>query len=235
MLGLLFHRLTAIWRLAGRQLALAPLVMVLGLAAAALEGLGIGLAIPLLAIVTGASQVGGSSFTALLRNFAADLAPHTRIVVIAGVMFSLIVIKNVVSFANTALSSYVCGRAGHAIRSQLALRLLSVDYAFMRDEEPGRLLNILANESWRTTDFVNASLSLLVNACAAAILYGLLLALSWQLTLIITVALAFMLVVHGFLAKRLHSPSKLVSGENHRLMARMLDLDGVSRRIRARG
>ena len=27
----------------------------------------------------------------------------------------------------------------------------------MRDEEPGRLLNILANESWRTTDFVNAS------------------------------------------------------------------------------
>lgn len=204
----------------------------MGLAAAALEGFGIGLVIPLLAIVTGAGDVGGSGLATWLRGFAANQAPPARMLVIASVMFALIALRNVVAFANSALTSYLCGRAGHTIRSELARRLLAVDYAFMRDQDGGRLLNILANESWRASDFVNASLTFLVNASAAVILYGLLLALSWRLTLIITVALTVMLVVNAVLARRLHAPSRRVSAENNRLAARMLDVIHAAQLIR---
>jgi subfamily B ATP-binding cassette protein MsbA len=147
-------------------------------------------------------------------------------------MFALISLKNIVAFANNALTAYIYGQAGHKIRGELARRLLSVDYPFMRDQESGRLLNILSNESWRAADSVNAALAFLVNASAAVILYGYLLALSWRLTLIITVALAVMLLVHGFLAKRLQSPSRIVSVENGRLAARMLDVIHAAQLIR---
>lgn len=232
MLDFVSHRLIPIWRLAKRQLALVPLVVVLGLTAAALEGLGIGLVIPLLAVVTQSGDIGGSGLATWLRSFGADMAPAARIVIIALVMFALISLKNIVAFANTVLTAYICGQAGHKIRSELARRLLSVDYPFMRDQEPGKLLNILSNESWRAADSLNATLAFLVNASATVILYGFLLALSWRLTLIITVALAVILLVHGFLAKRLQSPSRIVSMENNRLAARMLDVIHAAQLIR---
>ncbi|MEQ1708024.1 MAG: ABC transporter ATP-binding protein [Terricaulis sp.] len=232
MMDLVTHRLFPIWRLAERQLALVPLVLLLGLTAAGLEGLGIGLVIPLLAIVTQTGDGGGSGLAPWLRSFAADVEPSGRIVIIALVMFALISLKNIVATANAALTAYICGHAGHKIRAALAQRLLGVDYPFMRDQERGRLMNILSNESWRAADAVNASLTLLVNASAALILYGLLLALSWKLALIITVALAVILVVHGFLAKRLQSPSRRVSAENGRLSARMLDVIHAAQLIR---
>jgi len=232
MLDFLAHRLLPVWRLAERQRILVPLVVILGLTAAGLEGLGIGLIIPLLAIVAEAGDVGGSGIVIWLRSFGADMAPPLRIVMIALVMFALISLRNIITFANNALTAYISGQAGHTIRSELARRLLSVDYPFVRDQEPGRLLNILSNESWRTADCVNATLAFLVNASAAVILYGFLLTLSWRLTAIITVALVVMLLVHGVLAKRLRSPSRVVSAANGGLAVRALDIVHAAQLIR---
>lgn len=224
MLDFVRHRLLPIWRLSERQMTLVPLVVVLGLLAAALEGLGIGLVIPLLAVVTGSGEIGGSGVATWLRGFAGTMESAQRIAIIAAVMFALIFLKNILAGANAALSAYICGQAGHRIRTEIARRLLNANYPYMRDQEPGALMNVFSNESWRAADAVNATLNVLVNACAAVILYGFLLALSWQLALIITVALAFMLTVHGFLAKRLRSPSRTVSAESGKLTARMLDI-----------
>ena len=232
MLDFVRHRLLPIWRLSERQLVLVPVIVVLGLTAAALEGLGIGLVIPLLAVVTGSGDIGGSGVATWLRSFAGEMEPSARIGTIALVMFALILLKNLLAAANAALSAYVCGQAGHRIRTALAQRLLTADYPFMRDQEPGALMNVLSNESWRAADAVNATLNVLVNACAALILYGFLLALSWKLALIITVALVFMLLVHGVLAKRLRAPSRLVSAESGKLSARMLDIIHAAQLIR---
>ncbi|MCC6930535.1 MAG: ABC transporter ATP-binding protein [Gemmatimonadaceae bacterium] len=226
------HRLLPIWRLSERQLALVPVVVVLGLTAAALEGLGIGLVIPLLAVVTGTQTIGGSGVATWLRNFAGTMEPSARIAIIALVMFALILLKNLLAALNAALTAHICGQAGHRIRTALAQRLLTADYPFIRDQEPGALMNVFSNESWRAADAVNATLTVLVNACAAVILYGFLLALSWRLALIITVALAFMLLVHGALAKRLRAPSRRVSAESGKLTARMLDIIHAAQLIR---
>jgi hypothetical protein len=119
MLDFLAHRLLPIWRLAERQRALVPLVVVLGLVGAAFEGLGVGLVIPLLAMVTGAAGVGGSAIVDWLHGFGADMAPPLRIVVIALAMFILIALRNAVAFANHALGSYISGQVGHRVRSEL--------------------------------------------------------------------------------------------------------------------
>lgn len=232
MLDFVRHRLLPIWRLSERQLVLVPVIVLLGLTAAALEGLGIGLVIPLLAVVTGSGDIGGSGVATWLRSFAGAMEPTARIGIIALVMFVLILLKNLLAAANAALSAYVCGQAGHRIRTALAQRLLTADYPFMRDQEPGALMNVLSNESWRAADAVNATLNILVNASAAVILYGFLLALSWKLALIITVALLFMLLVHGALAKRLRAPSRLVTAESGKLSARMLDIIHAAQLIR---
>jgi ABC-type multidrug transport system fused ATPase/permease subunit len=232
MRDFLSHRLWPILRLGERQWRLVPLVLVLGLTAAVLEGLGIGMAIPLLAIVSGSSDVGGSGVVSWLRDFGRDMAPPMRIVLVASAMFGLIALRNVVTFANTALNACISTQAGHGIRSALAQRLLSADYPFVRDQDPGRLLNILSNESWRAADCINATLTFLVNAAAALILYGCLLALSWRLTAIVTIALAAVMLLHDRLARRLQSPSRVVSAANATLAARALDVIHAAQLVR---
>jgi subfamily B ATP-binding cassette protein MsbA len=232
MLDFLAHRLFPVWRLAGRQWRLVPWVLLLGLAAAALEGLGIGLVIPLLAMLTASGDAGGPGVVGWLQGLGAQLAPSARVVAIALLMFALIALRNAVVFANLALTSYLSGQAGHRIRCELARRLLAADYPFVRDQEPGRLLNILSNESWRTADCVNSTLAFLVNASAALILYAFLLALSWRLTATITVALSIMLLVHGVLARRLRAPSRNLSAANAGLSARALDVIHAAQLIR---
>lgn len=232
MLRSLAHGLLPVWRLSERRLLRVALVLLLGLTAAALEGFGIGLIIPLLAVVTGSPEVGGSGLVAWLRDFGAGFSPAVRVVVISAAMFGLVALRNLVVFANSALSARIASEAGHRIRSELARRLLWSDYAFVREQEPGRLLNIVSNESWRTVDCVNWTLAFIVNASAALILYVFLLALSWPLTAMVSVVLLILLLVHGRLARRLQAPSRALSAANGRLSARALDVIHAAQLVR---
>ncbi len=202
-----------------------PLIVVLGLLAACFEGLGIGLVIPLLGIIMEAEGGSESSgVTKLLSGFAADLGEFDRVLVIATAIFTLILLKNVVGLANAVLSGLVYGKAGHAIRIALADRLLTVGFPFFHKQDPGRLLNVISTESWRASDAISATLSLVINACAALILYAFLLFISWQLTLTVTLALGVIQALHHILSARLKAASRAVTSKNQTLASRMLHL-----------
>lgn len=232
MLRSLIHRLHPVWRLAERRRLRAALVILLGLLAAAVEGLGIGLIIPLLALVTGSTEAGGSGLASWLRDFGSGYSATARVAVVAAAMFALIALRNLLVFANSALSASVAGQTGHRLRSELVQRLLAADYSFVRDQEPGKLLNIVSTESWRTVDCVNWTLALIVNASAALILYAFLLALSWQLTAMVTVVLAVTLLVHGLYTRRLQAPSRVVSAANGGMLARAMDVIQAAQLVR---
>lgn len=220
----------------GGQLRLLPVVTILGLCSAALEGVGIGLIIPMLGIIAGNQDPAAlSGISALFQQVGSGMDDRQRLIVIAAAAFALISLKNVLAFANTVLATFIYGKAGHSIRGALSSQLLKVGYPFLMKENPGRLLNIISNESWRASDAVQTVLAALVNGSAAIILLAFLLLLSWQMTLFVALGLVLVQLLHYVLSATLKAPSRDVTAFNGELAARMLHLVHAGRLIRIFG
>lgn len=196
----------------GRQMRLLPAVVILGLASAALEGAGIGLIIPMLGIIAGDGQANGlSGISAYFQAIGEGLGDGERLLVIAAAVLALIVLKNILAFANTLLTTFIYGKASHAIRSALSDQLLRIGYPFFMQQSPGRLLNIISNESWRASDAIQTVLSSIVHGSAAVILLAFLLLMSWQMTLFVALGLVFVQLAHAALSATLKGPSRHVT------------------------
>lgn len=219
-----------------KQLRLLPAVVVLGLLSAALEGFGIGLIIPLLNIIMGQQgQTGLAGFSAVFQHVGASLSERDRLIAISVAILGSIVLKNLFAYANTLLTTFIYGKASHSIRSALSEQLLRVGYPFFLQQSPGRLLNIISNESWRASDAIQITLGAIVNASAAIILLTFLLLLSWQMTLLVTLGLALVQVAHAMLSANLKAPSRSVASRNSQLASQMLHLVHAGRLIRIFG
>jgi subfamily B ATP-binding cassette protein MsbA len=219
-----------------KQLRLLPAVVLLGLVSAVLEGFGIGLIIPLLGIIMGqGDQTGMAGFSALFQHVGSDLSERDRLIVISAAILGSIVLKNVFAFANTLLTTFIHGKASHSIRSALSEQLLRVGYPFFLQQSPGRLLNIISNESWRASDAIQIMLAAIVNASAAIILLAFLLLLSWQMTLLVTLGLVLVQIAHALLSANLKAPSRSVASRNSDLASQMLHLVHAGRLIRIFG
>ncbi|NRP73288.1 Heterocyst differentiation ATP-binding protein HepA [Ensifer psoraleae] len=220
----------------GRQMRLLPAVVVLGLASAALEGAGIGLIIPMLGIIAGNQDAAGlNGISAAFQQVGAGLDDGQRLLAITAVVLALITLKNILAFANTLLTTFIYGKASHAIRSALSDQLLRIGYPFFLQQSPGRLLNIISNESWRASDAIQTVLAALVHGSAAVILLAFLLLLSWQMTLFVALGLVLVQLVHAALSATLKGPSREVTSFNSELAARMLHLVHAGRLIRVFG
>ncbi|CDM58992.1 ABC transporter ATP-binding protein [Rhizobium sp. T1470] len=220
----------------GRQIYLLAIVVVLGLSTAVLEGTGIGLIIPMLGIIGGEKDPSGmAGLSAVFQQVGAGLDDRARLIAIAAAILGLITVKNVLAFANAVLTNFIYGRAGHAMRSSLAGQLLTIGYSFFLQQSPGRLLNIISNESWRASDAIQTTLAAIVNASAAVILLIFLLLLSWQMTLCVALGLVVIQAIHAILSASLKGPSRNVTSFNSELASKMLHLVHAGRLIRAFG
>ena len=220
----------------GDQMRLLPAVLVLGLLSATLEGVGVGLVIPLLSIIIGRGDDHGTGgFSTILLRAGSGWDESQSLVAIAAIILMLIVLKNAFAFANTMLINFIYGKASHSIRSALSERLLRVGYPFFLHQSPGRLLNIISNESWRASDAVQTVLATIVSASAAVILLAFLLLLSWKMTLLVALGLALVQLAHATLSSSLKAPSRSLTSRNSGLASRMLHLVHAGRLIRIFG
>ena len=218
-----------------KPLRLLPLIAILGLLAASLEGLGIGLIIPLLSIMMNGGASSARGFSHVLQQMGAGLAPQSRLAAIAAVILGLILLKNIVAGANAVLSAWMYGKSSHAIRTGLAVRLTQVGYPFFGQQSPGRLLSTISTESWRASDAIGTSLIILVNGAATASLFLFLCLLSWRMTIAVGLGLIAIQMVQGLISRPLRAMSRDVTAHNSELASRMLHLVEGARLIRIFG
>jgi subfamily B ATP-binding cassette protein MsbA len=223
-------------RLVRPTLVLLPVVVLLGLLAATLEGLGIALIMPLLGAMTGSNPVsGGGRLANLFQSIGMGLDRQQRIVILALGMVALVLLKNLMVAANGVLSAWIYGRASHLMRSAIAQRLTQVGYGFFQQNAPGRLINIIATESWKASDAIGATLTMVINATAILILILFLCLLSWKMTLAVGIGLALIQAVQAALSAPLRRRSRKVTDNNGRLASLMLHLVEGARLIRVFG
>ena len=221
-------------RLIGGYLRFVPLIVLLGVVSAALEGLGIGLVMPLLNTM-GPPTAPTGGFAGLFLRFGAGLHAETRVVLIGLLIIALVLLKNLVAGGNAVLSGWVYGRTGEAIRAGLARRLTEFGFPFFTDERPGRLLNVLSNESWRASDAIATVLIVLTNASAAVILSVFLCLISWRMAVAVAVGLCLIQLVQAAASRPLRRISRSLTDRNSELASQMLHLIEAARLIRIFG
>jgi ATP-binding cassette, subfamily B, bacterial MsbA len=213
-----------------------PLVAALGLLAGLLEGAGIGLFIPLLAILISDSLPSGlpEPIRALASLFN-HYDPQARAVLLGAAIFGLIILKGVVQAANECLVASIAGRVGRDIRNALARTLLTLDYPFFLKHGPARLTRIMSTDSWFVLEAVDAVLTL-IPAAAGVLVFSVILALLNIELFAIVVAGAWVLQVVLYLAERRQQrlSHELTASDQH-LWERLLTIVQAPRVIRLFG
>ena len=165
-------------------------VVSLGVAASLSEGIGISLFVPFLqSLDAGAPSVAGSNRILIFVNtLFASYSRETRLWLIPLCIFSSIVVRNALLYANTFAFSCINWRICHQLRCGIFKQLLTVATEFLERRKVGNLLHTLNGQTWQTSQALAALASLITSACTIAVFSVLLLLISWKLTLLIVVA-----------------------------------------------
>jgi subfamily B ATP-binding cassette protein MsbA len=211
-----------LWLISRRYAWAIPLVAVLSFLATTLEGLGIGMLIPLMGTLLASGPPNLSGPWAVLAKVADATDPNTRLVVFGGTILGFVALKGIVQAVNTIFIAWIDGRAGNDIRAALSKQLLTVGFPFFLNEDRARLLNILATEGWRVSDALRTRFKILVDAASALVFTLLLVALDWKLTLVVTIGVLVIRAIQVSFVRRVQAMSAEVSASNLRLAERMM-------------
>ena len=208
--------------LARRYYWTAGVVMVLAMAVGLLEGLGIGLLIPLLSAFTDNASSPRGGPLGLLAHVADGQARDERLLIISGIILFFVLLKSVFQIAANIFAAWVDGRVAHAIRTAISERLHQVGYSFFLREDPARMVNAFDNESWRTSEAVRVLISRIAAAGTVSVFGLLLIVASWRLFLLVALGGLITRLVQSRTEGRLRALSNRTVRDFHALIDRML-------------
>lgn len=169
-----------------------PTMIVLGTLSSLADGIGISLFVPLLEGLDPKNHAGGGA--GWVQNVIAAALAHlpagNRLFMIVGAIFVMTICKAVLTYFDSVVAAFVNSRITHSIRSQIFSRVMVLSQTELEQMESGRLLNLLGVDTWRTSDALGLLVSISVNLCSIGVFSMLLLAISWQLTLVVIVGVA---------------------------------------------
>lgn len=209
-----------------------PVVAVLVSLASALEGLSIGLLMPLLDTMSGTGSVGRAGFLGAADWFPAEYRlPGLALLILLG-----IVLKGVLGIASAVFIQWVDGRASHAIRTKLAERLVNVGYPFLLRADSIRLLNIISTESWRASDAIQLMFRAISSAVTIAVFLVFVAIVQWQLFIVALAGVIIIRLLQTFATRNVKHIGSRVSAANLGLGERMIALClGIPRLVRLFG
>ena len=135
-------------------------------------------------------------------------------------MISLMLIRGVFNFCGEYLMAWVSNKVLFGVRGEMFQSLLHMPDTEFQKGESGRLLNRFTVDAGNVTQYAAEIVTNLVREVFVVIaLIGLLLYLSWQLTLIILLIFPFSVLVGGYFAKRLRTINRRTLDMNASLTA----------------
>ncbi|WP_375460815.1 ABC transporter ATP-binding protein [uncultured Enterovirga sp.] len=228
-----FRQLLSYTGLGWRLLALFGL---LGLFASGLEGLGIGLLIPLFNLLTSG---GTGEHEGRLARWLAESAPGVssgqRAIAIGGSIIALVLLRAGITFASSAFASWLSTRVSHDLRRRLVGRILRGDFADLTAIGPARLLETVSADVWRATELITSMLAIVTQACTVLIFALVLAFLSWKLSLATLLAVGITALSTNLLTAHSRRLGDLITEGHVRLAAQCLEIAHGLRIVRVFG
>lgn len=224
-----------LWSLFGRYRWSVPVVVLGGVVSSGLEGVSIGLLVPLLTALVPGEPTGLPGPLARVTDLTARFGDHERLLLVGGAIFVSVLVKAGVQALNATFRAWVDAGIGHDIRSALARRLLTVEYPFFLDHDPSRLITVISTDSWRVSDAVRMVFSLLIAVAALGVFGAFMLLISWELLAVVALGIAFIRLVQATVVHRLHGLGEKFTAANTVLAGRMMVVVEAIRLIRIFG
>lgn len=162
-------------------------VIVLILAAALLEGVSFSLLVPLTQVFTagpsGPSGAGGMFQTAW--SWLAGYPSETRLAILGVTLVALFALKNGLQYLREILSTDLWLSIGTETRTRVLAGMLRRPYRYFLDRKQGSLVQHLYHEPHHVAFIIQMGIEQSANILAVAVLVGLLVLVSWQVTLLV--------------------------------------------------
>ncbi len=215
-----------LWQLARRYPFKIFLSLVMGFSGAFFNGIGTALIVPIMLNLLGQEAIlkeGPPIFQALLSPFT-DLPEVPRSLAMAIAALGLIVLKNAASYWSTLTSGLLARTLTSELQRQGLDIILRVDLAYFTSAQVGELMNRLGGEMTRAVSAIVTMIRLAVTAITILVFLGLLLAISWQLTLVATLLLPLSSLVSQFLVRRSRQYSRTLTQLNGEYSGGLVEL-----------
>ncbi len=213
-----------------------PSIVLLGVLQSLSEGFGIGLFIPLLhGLVGGTTPTRGGWLVGRMDGLFQHVPADERQAVIALCLFAVVLATATLSYTHGILFTWVDGRIAHQLRGRIFDQLLTVGFGAIERDRSGRLLNVLASDTWRTSEALKILVHLIITTSTVIVYVVLLLLMSWRLTLVVAIGMLLVSGVVRLFTKGARELGESVTRSNSELAHRMVEgIDGM-RVIRAYG
>jgi subfamily B ATP-binding cassette protein MsbA len=214
------RRMGEIMRLAQAPRWAAPTIVGLGLLAAALEGAGLYLFIPLIQNLGGSpAPIGGIG--AAFDRLLAPIAPQWRAPLLVAAVCASVLAKNVVAYVNTYLTRYVDGVVAHGLRTRIFEQTLASCIDYRVRNRLSDIATTITNNTWKVSSALSFSYRIIVCTCTFAVFVALLLVISVPLTLLGVALLAAGAGVVQLVTRKAHVTGAAVVEENKGFGLRM--------------
>jgi ABC-type multidrug transport system fused ATPase/permease subunit len=220
--------------LARRHPSLISLNVVLGFSGALFNGISTALIIPVLlnfldqpVATKGAPPV----IQSLLTPFQNDAGKYNMLMMTAAIVL-MIILKNLSAYGNALVAGVLKRAAANDLRDQGLRLLLEVDMDYYVKTGIGDIINRLNNEISRAASAISIVTRTVTVAITALVFIGLLLSMTWQLTIISTLLLAIVAVVNQYSIIRSKQFGKQLSETSKNYSTKVLDLLSGMRLVR---
>jgi ATP-binding cassette, subfamily B, bacterial MsbA len=221
-------------RLATKQRGAAVFVVLLGLASAVFESIGLSFLIPLAALATGEAidltvPVIGP-LLGWLSGYVELQTAHVAMLVVTFFVFGI-----VVNYLNLVVSTILAMRFSHELRVRVFESTLSRPISLIESRPSGKFFNDLATEVWQVCEALFAIISAAVKTVTCCVFLGFLVMISPFYTMILIAMTGMMAIVIHLATRRVRGLGASAVAANEAFMAYIWDTLGGLRVIRGFG
>ncbi|MBD2494667.1 ATP-binding cassette domain-containing protein [Nostoc sp. FACHB-280] len=206
------------------------LTIFLGFSGALFNGVSTALIVPVILKIVG-QDVDLTKAPAVLRKIMTpfDGVPENyRIVVMAGAIIVVIICKNLATYTSSLVSNSLTRMLMSDMREAGLKLLLEIDIDYYAKMKVGDLINRLGGEIGRSATAIGNTFKLATLAITILVFIGLLLSISWQLTLASTVLLSLVTLVNQYAISRAKKFGKQLAEMSKAYSIAMLEtLNGI--------
>lgn len=198
-------------------------VVVSMIAAAALEGVGVGLLVPLLGLMLGGEDPATRRLLETLREWLPGHGEQLYIVILCVLIVAAITLKNVVLYGSNVLAARLRRRITVTVRDELFARLHGATLQVFEQRPAGELSNVFLTETIRLRQFVEGLL-LFGQKFSLGLFYVVaLLVLSWPLMIATLVIGAIIGATIVFAYRHLVRSGQAITELNQRLSSTLVE------------
>ncbi|MEH2057250.1 MAG: ABC transporter ATP-binding protein/permease [Nostoc sp.] len=213
------------------------LTILLGFSGALFNGISTALIVPVVLKIVG-QEVDLTTAPPILKRMISpfDSTPENyRIVVMAGAIILTIFLKNLAAYASALTSSSLTRKLTSDMRETGLRLLLDIDLDYYAKTKVGDLINRLGGEIGRAASAIGSTVKIVILGITILVFVGLLLSISWQLTIVATLLLSLVTLVNQYAISRSKNFGKQLSEMSRAYSISVLEILNGIRLVKATG